>query len=570
MTLTATAEETTVVGRVARVTGPVVDIEFPHDSLPDIYNALKTTITIGDESNEITLEVAQHLGDDLVRAIALKPTDGVVRGQEVRDTGGPITVPVGDVTKGKVFNVIGEVLNAEPGEKIEITERWGIHRKAPSFDLLESKTQMFETGIKVIDLLTPYVLGGKIGLFGGAGVGKTVLIQEMIQRVAQDHGGVSVFAGVGERTREGNDLIHEMEEAGVFDKTALVFGQMDEPPGTRLRVALSALTMAEYFRDVQGQDVLLFIDNIFRFTQAGSEVSTLLGRMPSAVGYQPNLADEMGVLQERITSTRGHSITSLQAIYVPADDYTDPAPATTFAHLDATTELSREIASKGLYPAVDPLTSTSRILDPRYIGADHYRVATAVKQILQKNKELQEIIAILGVDELSEEDKVVVSRARRIQQFLSQNTYMAKKFTGVEGSTVPIARDHRVVRRDREGRLRPRGRAGVLQRRRHLRCRGELGTHPEGERLTMALTVNLVAADHEVWSGEASLVVAKTSIGEIGIMTGHEPVLGVLAAGEVRITLEDGNKIIANAQDGFLSVESDVVTIVAGNAAIIS
>ena len=439
MTPTATAEQTSVIGRVARVTGPVVDIEFPHDSLPDIYNALKTTITIGDESNEITLEVAQHLGDDLVRAIALKPTDGVVRGQEVRDTGGPITVPVGDVTKGKVFNVIGEVLNAEPGEKIEITERWGIHRKAPSFDQLESKTQMFETGIKVIDLLTPYVLGGKIGLFGGAGVGKTVLIQEMIQRVAQDHGGVSVFAGVGERTREGNDLIHEMEEAGVFDKTALVFGQMDEPPGTRLRVALSALTMAEYFRDVQGQDVLLFIDNIFRFTQAGSEVSTLLGRMPSAVGYQPNLADEMGVLQERITSTRGHSITSLQAIYVPADDYTDPAPATTFAHLDATTELSREIASKGLYPAVDPLTSTSRILDPRYIGADHYRVATAVKQILQKNKELQEIIAILGVDELSEEDKVVVSRARRIQQFLSQNTYMAKKFTGVEGSTVPIA-----------------------------------------------------------------------------------------------------------------------------------
>ncbi|BDV30162.1 F0F1 ATP synthase subunit beta [Microbacterium terricola] len=440
MTPTASVEktETTVVGRVARVTGPVVDIEFPHDAIPDIYNALKTTITIDDESHEITLEVAQHLGDDLVRAISLKPTDGVVRGQEVRNTGGPITVPVGDITKGKVFNVTGDILNGEPGETVEITERWGIHRKAPAFDQLESKTQMFETGIKVIDLLTPYVQGGKIGLFGGAGVGKTVLIQEMIQRVAQDHGGVSVFAGVGERTREGNDLIKEMEEAGVFDKTALVFGQMDEPPGTRLRVALSALTMAEYFRDVQNQDVLLFIDNIFRFTQAGSEVSTLLGRMPSAVGYQPNLADEMGVLQERITSTRGHSITSLQAIYVPADDYTDPAPATTFAHLDATTELSREIASKGLYPAVDPLTSTSRILDPRYIGADHYRVATAVKQILQKNKELQEIIAILGVDELSEEDKVVVSRARRIQQFLSQNTYMAKKFTGVEGSTVPI------------------------------------------------------------------------------------------------------------------------------------
>ena len=435
MTKTATTQATAT-GRVARVTGPVVDVEFPHDSLPEMYNALKTEITMGGETSVLTLEVAQHLGDDLVRAIALKPTDGLVRGQEVRDTGGPITVPVGDATKGKVFNVLGEVLNSD--DKMEGVERWGIHRQPPPFDQLESKTQLFETGIKVIDLLTPYVLGGKIGLFGGAGVGKTVLIQEMIQRVAQDHGGVSVFAGVGERTREGNDLIHEMEEAGVFDKTALVFGQMDEPPGTRLRVALSALTMAEYFRDVQNQDVLLFIDNIFRFTQAGSEVSTLLGRMPSAVGYQPNLADEMGILQERITSTRGNSITSLQAIYVPADDYTDPAPATTFAHLDATTELSRDIAAKGLYPAVDPLTSTSRILDPLYIGEDHYRVATLVKQILQKNKELQEIIAILGVDELSEEDKVTVSRARRIQQFLSQNTYMAKKFTGVEGSTVPL------------------------------------------------------------------------------------------------------------------------------------
>ena len=435
MTKTATTKATAT-GRVARVTGPVVDVEFPHDALPAMYNALQTDITIGGETSVLTLEVAQHLGDDLVRAIALKPTDGLVRGQEVRDTGGPITVPVGDATKGKVFNVLGEVLNSD--DKLEGVERWGIHRQPPTFDQLESKTQLFETGIKVIDLLTPYVLGGKIGLFGGAGVGKTVLIQEMIQRVAQDHGGVSVFAGVGERTREGNDLIHEMEEAGVFDKTALVFGQMDEPPGTRLRVALSALTMAEYFRDVQNQDVLLFIDNIFRFTQAGSEVSTLLGRMPSAVGYQPNLADEMGVLQERITSTRGHSITSLQAIYVPADDYTDPAPATTFAHLDATTELSRDIAAKGLYPAVDPLTSTSRILDPLYIGEDHYRVATTVKQILQKNKELQEIIAILGVDELSEEDKITVSRARRIQQFLSQNTYMAKKFTGVEGSTVPL------------------------------------------------------------------------------------------------------------------------------------
>ena len=426
-------------GRITRIIGPVVDIEFPPDGLPAMYNALHTDLTLDGVTSTLTLEVAQYLGDNIVRAISLKPTDGLVRGAQVIDTGAPISVPVGDITKGHVFNVTGEVLNLKEGEHFEVSQRWPIHRQPPAFDELESKTQMFETGIKVIDLLTPYVQGGKIGLFGGAGVGKTVLIQEMIQRVAQDHGGVSVFAGVGERTREGNDLIVEMGEAGVFDKTALVFGQMDEPPGTRLRVALTALTMAEYFRDVQHQDVLLFIDNIFRFTQAGSEVSTLLGRMPSAVGYQPNLADEMGQLQERITSAGGHSITSLQAIYVPADDYTDPAPATTFAHLDATTELSREIASRGLYPAVDPLTSTSRILDPRYVGKEHYEVATQVKSILQKNQELQDIIAILGVDELSEEDKVTVARARRIQQFLSQNTYMAEKFTGVPGSTVPLS-----------------------------------------------------------------------------------------------------------------------------------
>jgi F-type H+/Na+-transporting ATPase subunit beta len=425
------------VGRVARVIGPVVDIEFPADAMPDMYNALEVDITLGDVTQTITLEVALHVGDNIVRAISMKPTDGLVRGTEVRDTGAAISVPVGDVTKGRVWNVTGQSLSQDESE-FEITERWPIHRKAPAFDQLESKTEMLETGIKVLDLLTPYVQGGKIGLFGGAGVGKTVMIQEMIYRIAHNFGGTSVFAGVGERTREGNDLIHEMQEAGVFKDTALVFGQMDEPPGTRLRVALSALTMAEYFRDVQKQDVLLFIDNIFRFTQAGSEVSTLLGRLPSAVGYQPNLADEMGVLQERITSTRGHSITSMQAIYVPADDYTDPAPATTFAHLDATTELSRDIASRGLYPAVDPLTSTSRILDPQYIGQEHYDVAIRVKQILQKNKELQDIIAILGVDELSEEDKIVVARARRIEQFLSQNTYMAEKFTNIPGSTVPL------------------------------------------------------------------------------------------------------------------------------------
>ncbi|MEV0838379.1 F0F1 ATP synthase subunit beta [Actinocatenispora sera] len=438
-TQAATAEDhATAVGRVARVIGAVVDVEFPREAMPGIYNALKVDVELSAGKQEITLEVAQHLGDNMVRAISLKPTDGMVRGAEVRDTGDPISVPVGEATKGHVFDVTGNVLNLKDGEKFEPADRWGIHREPPAFADLEPKTEMLETGIKVIDLLTPYVRGGKIGLFGGAGVGKTVLIQEMIYRVAQNFGGTSVFAGVGERTREGNDLIGEMTEMNVFDKTALVFGQMDEPPGTRLRVALSALTMAEYFRDVQNQEVLLFIDNIFRFTQAGSEVSTLLGRMPSAVGYQPTLADEMGVLQERITSVRGHAITSMQAIYVPADDYTDPAPATTFAHLDATTNLERSISDKGIYPAVDPLASTSRLLAPSFVGAEHYQVAETVKQILQKYKDLQDIIAILGMDELSEEDKVTVQRARRIERFLSQNTFMAEKFTGLAGSFVPL------------------------------------------------------------------------------------------------------------------------------------
>ncbi|GGQ25835.1 F0F1 ATP synthase subunit beta [Streptomyces mutabilis] len=437
-TVEPTAASGVATGRVARVIGPVVDVEFPVDAMPEIYNALHVEVADPAQAGEIktlTLEVAQHLGDGLVRTISMQPTDGLVRQAPVTDTGSAISVPVGDFTKGKVFNTLGEVLNVD---EQYTGERWPIHRKAPNFDELESKTEMFETGVKVIDLLTPYVKGGKIGLFGGAGVGKTVLIQEMIYRVANNHDGVSVFAGVGERTREGNDLIDEMSESGVIDKTALVFGQMDEPPGTRLRVALAGLTMAEYFRDVQKQDVLFFIDNIFRFTQAGSEVSTLLGRMPSAVGYQPNLADEMGLLQERITSTRGHSITSMQAIYVPADDLTDPAPATTFAHLDATTVLSRPISEKGIYPAVDPLDSTSRILDPRYIAADHYQAAMRVKNILQKYKDLQDIIAILGIDELGEEDKLVVHRARRVERFLSQNTHVAKQFTGVDGSDVPL------------------------------------------------------------------------------------------------------------------------------------
>jgi F-type H+-transporting ATPase subunit beta len=436
--MTTTSETAVATGRVARVIGPVVDVEFPVDAMPEIYNALHVEVAdpaLAGEKKTLTLEVAQHLGDGLVRTISMQPTDGLVRQAPVVNTGEGITVPVGDFTKGKVFNTLGEVLNSD---EVHEGERWSIHRKAPAFDQLESKTEMFETGLKVVDLLTPYVKGGKIGLFGGAGVGKTVLIQEMIMRVANLHEGVSVFAGVGERTREGNDLIAEMEESGVLDKTALVFGQMDEPPGTRLRVALAGLTMAEYFRDVQKQDVLFFIDNIFRFTQAGSEVSTLLGRMPSAVGYQPNLADEMGTLQERITSTRGHSITSMQAIYVPADDLTDPAPATTFAHLDATTVLSRPISEKGIYPAVDPLDSTSRILDPRYISADHYNAAMRVKNILQKYKDLQDIIAILGIDELGEEDKLVVHRARRVERFLSQNTHAAKQFTGVDGSDVPL------------------------------------------------------------------------------------------------------------------------------------
>jgi len=424
-------------GRVVRVIGPVVDVEFPPADLPEINYALTLERTVDDDTDTITCEVAQHVGESIVRAIAMKPTDGVIRGTKVENTGMPIRVPVGPGVLGHVYNVLGQSLDVPP-DQIEAADWWPIHRDPPPFEELEPKTQMFETGIKVIDLLEPYVQGGKIGMFGGAGVGKTVIIQEMIYRVAEQHGGASVFAGVGERTREGNDLFGEMTESGVINKTALVFGQMDEPPGVRLRVALAALTMAEYFRDVERQDVLLFVDNIFRFVQAGSEVSTLLGRMPSAVGYQPTLADEMGALQERITSTRGHSITSLQAIYVPADDITDPAPHTAFAHLDATTVLSRQISELGIYPAVDPLDSTSRILDARYIGEEHYRVALRVQEILQRYNDLQDIIAILGIDELSEEDKVIVSRARKIQRFLSQPFFVAEQFTGIPGKYVPV------------------------------------------------------------------------------------------------------------------------------------
>ena len=435
MSMTDTKQD----GRVVAIAGPVIDVVFPRGSLPELNSAIEFTIeNKGGESTVVLAEVAQQLGDSRVRAVCLRPTDGLRRGTPVRNTGHGIQVPVGNRTLGHVWNVWGDVLDGNNSDFQDI-ERWDIHRPAPAFDTLEPSKRMFETGIKVIDLLTPYLAGGKIGLFGGAGVGKTVLITEMINRVASKHGGVSVFAGVGERTREGTDLRLEMEESGVFEKAALVFGQMDEPPGVRLRVALSALTMAEYFRDVQNQDVLLFIDNIFRFVQAGSEVSTLLGRMPSAVGYQPTLADEMGQLQERITSTRGRSITSLQAVYVPADDYTDPAPFTTFTFLDATTELSRQIASLGIYPAVDPLASTSTILTPETVGDRHYAVARRVQEILQRYKELQDIIAILGLDELSEEDRQTVSRARKVQRFLSQPFYVAEVFTGVKGEYVPVA-----------------------------------------------------------------------------------------------------------------------------------
>ncbi len=427
-------------GRIVRVIGPVVDVEFPPGAdLPEINFAL-TFERAAEEAGRtevLTAEVAQHIGHHIVRAVVMQPTDGVVRGTEVVNTGGPITVPVGRGVLGHVFNVLGEPLDVSEDET-SYDERWPIHRDPPAFEDLEPQAQMFETGIKVIDLMEPYVEGGKVGMFGGAGVGKTVIIQEMIARVAEQHGGVSMFAGVGERTREGNDLYLEMEEAGVLEKTALVFGQMDEPPGVRLRVALSALTMAEYFRDEMRQDVLLFIDNIFRFVQAGQEVSTLLGRMPSAVGYQPTLANEMGELQDRITSTKGRSITSLQAVYVPADDITDPAPHTVFAHLDAQTVLSRDIAERGIYPAVDPLDSNSRILEPAVVGDEHYDVATRVQETLQRYRDLQDIIAILGIDELSEEDKLTVQRARKIEQFFSQPFFVAEQFTGMKGVYVPI------------------------------------------------------------------------------------------------------------------------------------
>ena len=438
-------------GHVLQVMGPVVDVKFANGELPAIYNALTVTIERpNEEPTTLALEVALHLGDDSVRTIAMSSTDGLQRGAAVTNTGAPISVPVGDATLGRVFNVLGEVIDL--GEEIPAdVRRDSIHREAPTFDQLSTTVEILETGIKVVDLLAPYIKGGKIGLFGGAGVGKTVLIQELINNIAQEHAGISVFAGVGERTREGNDLFFEMTDSGVIKQTAMVFGQMNEPPGARMRVALSGLTMAEYFRDEQGADVLLFIDNIFRFTQAGSEVSALLGRMPSAVGYQPTLATEMGKLQERITSTTKGSVTSIQAIYVPADDYTDPAPATTFAHLDATTNLERKLSEMGIYPAVDPLASTSRALSPEIVGPEHYAIATKVQRTIQRYRELQDIIAILGMDELSDEDKQTVERARRIQFFLSQNFHVAEQFTGQKGSYVPVKETVRSFKEILEG-----------------------------------------------------------------------------------------------------------------------
>jgi len=437
-------------GHIVAVIGPVVDVKFGLDHLPAIYNALTVDYEVGGERKSLTLEVAVQLGDGVVRTVAMDATDGLVRGLEVVDTGSAISVPVGEVTLGRIFNVLGEPVDNKGAISADAPHE-GIHKEAPKFEELSTTVEILETGIKVVDLLAPYIKGGKIGLFGGAGVGKTVLIQELINNIAQEHGGISVFAGVGERTREGNDLYHEMTESGVIKKTAMVFGQMNEPPGARLRVALTGLTMAEYFRDEMKQDVLLFIDNIFRFTQAGSEVSALLGRMPSAVGYQPTLATEMGQLQERITSTKQGSITSIQAVYVPADDYTDPAPATTFAHLDATTNLERRIAAMGIYPAVDPLASTSRALSPDIVGEEHYDVARRVQMMLQRYRELQDIIAILGMDELSEEDKKVVHRARRVQLFLSQSFHVAEQFTGLKGSYVPVAETVRAFKEILDG-----------------------------------------------------------------------------------------------------------------------
>ena len=558
----AATETKTNVGRIEEIQGVVIEAVFPGE-LPEINHAI--TVDRGDEGI-LVCEVQQHLGDDRVRAVAMDTTDGLARGMEVVDTGAPITVPVGEVTLGRIFNLLGEPI--DNGDPIEVKERWPIHRDAPTVEDLTPTTEMFETGIKVVDLLAPYAKGGKVGLFGGAGVGKTVIIQELIHNLAQEHGGLSAFVGVGERSREGNDLWLEMKESGVIDKTMLVFGQMNEPPGARMRVALSGLTMAEYFRE-QGQDVLLFIDNIFRFVQAGSEVSALLGRMPSQVGYQPTLETEMGQLQERITSTRKGSVTSVQAIYVPADDLTDPAPASVFAHLNATTTLSRAIAEKGIYPAVDPLDSTSTILKPDIVGEEHFAVANQVKEILQRYKELQDIIAILGIDELSDEDKLIVGRARRIERFLSQPFHVAEQFTGTPGVVRPDRRDDPRLQGDRRRPARRGAGVGVLpqgrHRRRHRRQEGQgrRGVVPESFR------VEVLTPEGEVFNDEVEMVSTRTTVGSIGILARHQPLLGMLDPTELRLykTYGDESSAVRFAQgEGYVQVAGDHVLILVEDA----
>ena len=546
-------------GKIVEIKGVVIDAVFP-DVLPGIYNALAIEVPTADGSTRTLIaEVQQHLGDDRVRAVAMDTTDGLARGVDVVDTGAPISVPVGDATLGRIWNVIGEPIDSKPAAGKDV-ERWPIHRDPPAFRDLSPTVEIFETGIKVVDLIAPYVKGGKIGLFGGAGTGKTVLIQELIHNVAQQHGGVSVFAGVGERTREGNDLFLEMTESEVIDKVALVYGQMNEPPGARLRVGLSGLTMAEYFRD-QGQDTLLFIDNIFRFVQAGSEVSALLGRMPSAVGYQPTLATEMGQLQERITSTKTGSVTSVQAIYVPADDLTDPAPANTFAHLDATTVLSRAIVEKGIYPAVDPLDSTSRALQPGIVSEEHYHVATQVQQVLQRYKDLQDIIAILGMDELTDEDKLVVSRARKVERFLSQPNFVAEQFTGTPGEYVKLEDTIKGFREIIEGKHDDLPEAafymvGTIE-----------GAVAKAEKTAAAAAymadahpkfdVAVVTPEGDAFRGEAEMLIVPGAAGEIGVLARHAPLVATLKAGSTRVHLGGGEVLELATGSGFFKVELD-------------
>ncbi len=575
------------VGRIIEIQGVVVDAVFP-DRLPEINTALKIVVPEreGRPAIELVAEVQQHLGDDRVRAVAMDSTDGIPRGVEVFDTGAPISVPVGNGTLGRIFNVLGDPID-RLDQEVEADERWSIHRDPPDFDQLSPTTEIFETGLKVVDLIAPYVRGGKVGLFGGAGVGKTVLIQELIHNVAMEHGGVSVFCGVGERTREGNDMWLEMKEAGVLDKTALVYGQMNEPPGARLRVGLSGLTMAEYFRD-QGQDVLLFIDNIFRFVQAGSEVSALLGRMPSAVGYQPTLATEMGQLQERITSTRTGSVTSVQAIYVPADDLTDPAPANTFAHLDATTVLSRAIVEQGIYPAVDPLDSFSRALQPDIVGDEHYDVATRVQEILQRYKDLQDIIAILGIDELSDEDKLTVARARRIQRFLSQPNFVAEQFTGQEGRYVKLEDTIKGFREIIEGKhddlpeqafymvgtieeavekarqlggegRRPSGKSPSRTPRSRSARTPASPSPPRSSGVAdrRTFSVSVVTPEGPAFEGEAEMLIVPGAAGEIGVLARHAPLVAMLKAGNTRVHVTESDVQEFATGPGFFKVEQD-------------